>query len=149
MSLSRVDTWSTTRCILVEASCLSHDVCSVGPRSILNDLFEEPLGLRSACRVTQRAPSGVQLQWGGDKDKFWETRSWPGPSAENLMRRGFLLYKFWGILPGIFLEDFSGHFFPQNEKNPATKSVKKSGGPKIKICEKSVLPKTDPNRSRR
>ena len=26
---------------------------------------------------------------------------------------GFLLYKFWRILPGIFLEDFSGHFFPQ------------------------------------
>ena len=28
-------------------------------------------------------------------------------------------------------------------KNPATKSAKKSGGPKIKIREKSVLPKTD------
>ena len=26
---------------------------------------------------------------------------------------GFLLYKFWRILPGIFLEEFSGHFFPQ------------------------------------
>ena len=26
---------------------------------------------------------------------------------------GFLLYKFWRIFPGIFLEDFSGHFFPQ------------------------------------
>ena len=36
---------------------------------------------------------------------------WPGPSAE--MCRGLLLYKFWRILPGIFLEDFSGHFFPQ------------------------------------
>ena len=36
---------------------------------------------------------------------------WPGPSAE--MCRGFLLYKFWKILPGILLEDFSGHFFPQ------------------------------------
>ena len=36
---------------------------------------------------------------------------WPGPSAE--MCRGFLLYRFWRILPGIFLEDFSGHFFPQ------------------------------------
>ena len=29
------------------------------------------------------------------------------------MCRGFLLYRFWRILPGIFLEDFSGHFFPQ------------------------------------
>ena len=26
---------------------------------------------------------------------------------------GILLYKFWRIFPGIFLEDFSGHFFPQ------------------------------------
>ena len=42
---------------------------------------------------------------------------------------GFLLYKFWRIFPGIFLEDFSGHFFPQKwgekirrenpRKNPA------------------------------
>ena len=62
---------------------------------------------------------------------------------------GFLLYKFCRIFPGIFLEDFSGHFFPTNmRKNPATKSAKKSGGPKIKIREKSVLPKTDPNNYR-
>ena len=26
---------------------------------------------------------------------------------------GFLLYKFWRIFPGIFLDDFSGQFFPQ------------------------------------
>ena len=26
---------------------------------------------------------------------------------------GFLLYKFWRIFAGIFLEDFSRHFFPQ------------------------------------
>ena len=26
----------------------------------------------------------------------------------------FLLYKFWRILTGISLEDFSGHFFPQD-----------------------------------
>ena len=42
---------------------------------------------------------------------------------------GFLLYKFWRIFSGIFLEDFSGHFFPQKRgekirrenprKNPA------------------------------
>ena len=38
-----------------------------------------------------------------------------------------------------------GVFFSQNEeKNPATKSAKKSGGSTIKIREKSVLPKTDP-----
>ena len=69
---------------------------------------------------------------------------WPGPSAE--MCRGFLLDKFWRILPGIFLEDFSGHFFSakMRRNNPARKSAKKSGGPKGKIREKSVLPKTDP-----
>ena len=53
------------------------------------------------------------------------------------------------------LEDFAGDFpggffwtlFPtkMRRKNPATESAKKSGGPKIKIREKSVLPKTDPN----
>ena len=58
---------------------------------------------------------------------------------------GFLLYKFRRIFPGILMEDFSGHFFPQNaEKNPVRKSAKRSGGPKAKIREKSVLPKTDP-----
>ena len=29
-------------------------------------------------------------------------------------------------------------------KNPTRQSARKSGGPKIKIREKSVLPKTDP-----
>ena len=51
---------------------------------------------------------------------------WPGPSAENC--RGFLYYT-WRILSGSFLEDFS---------------ATKSGNSKIKIREKSVLPKTDP-----
>ena len=39
----------------------------------------------------------------------------PGQSAENFKCGvgGFLLYKFWRIFPGIFLEEFSGHFFPQ------------------------------------
>ena len=60
---------------------------------------------------------------------------------------GFLLHKIWRIFPGIFLEDFSGHFFPtkMRRKNPARKSAKKSGGSKIKIREKSVLPKAGPN----
>ena len=34
-------------------------------------------------------------------------------------------------------------------KNPTTKSAKKFGGPKIKIREKSILPRSDPNYSRR
>ena len=78
--------------------------------------------------------------------KKWKARKicWNGPSAE--MCRGFLLYKLWRIFPGIFLEDFSGHFFPQKrgEKIRRQNPRKKSGGPKIKIREKSVLPKTDP-----
>ena len=59
---------------------------------------------------------------------------------------GFLLYKFCRIIAGIFLEDFSGHFFPQKwgEKIRRENPRKKSGGSKIKIHEKSVLPKPDP-----
>ena len=69
---------------------------------------------------------------------------WPSPSAQKCV--GDFCYKFWRVLPPIFLEDFSGHFYPQiRRKNPARKSVKKSGGPKAKIRKKSVLPKTDPN----
>ena len=34
---------------------------------------------------------------------------------------GFLLYKFWRILPGIFLEDFSGTFSHKNEKKSGEK----------------------------
>ena len=62
------------------------------------------------------------------------------------MCRGFLLYKFWRILPGFSWRIFLGTFpTKMRRKNPARKSVEKSGGPKIKIREKSVLPKTDPN----
>ena len=69
---------------------------------------------------------------------------WPGPSAE--MCQGVSSFKIWRIFPGIFLEDLSGHFFPtkMRRKNPATKSAKKSGGPTIKIRDKTVLPKSDP-----
>ena len=46
-----------------------------------------------------------------------------GPAPLQKVVGDFLLYKFWRILPGIFLEDFSGHFFPtkMRRKNPATK----------------------------
>ena len=67
------------------------------------------------------------------------------PSAE--MCRGFMLSIIWRIFPGIVLEDFSGHLFPQeyDEKASATTSAKKSGGSEIKIRDKTVLPETDPN----
>ena len=52
-------------------------------------------------------------------------------------------------LAGDCPEDCSGYFLPQNEeKDPATKIRKTSGSSKIKIREKSVLPKTDPRRER-
>ena len=58
---------------------------------------------------------------------------------------GFLLYKFWRIFPGIFLEDFSGHFSHKNEEKKSGEKIReKSGGSKIKIREKSVLPKAGP-----
>ena len=51
------------------------------------------------------------------------TEQWCSQQAEEMLKNvalgnlqkcvgGFLLYKFWRIFPGIFLEDFSGHFFP-------------------------------------
>ena len=37
---------------------------------------------------------------------------------------GFLLYKFWRIFPGIFLEDFSGHFFHKNEEKKSGEKIR-------------------------
>ena len=69
-----------------------------------------------------------------------------------------LCRKLSGIFVVLNLEDFAGDFpggffwalFPtkMRRKNPATKSAKKSGGSKIKIREKSVLPKSDPKKCR-
>ena len=51
------------------------------------------------------------------------------------------------ILPGIFLEDISGHFCPETneDKKSGNKIPKKSGGSKNKnkSAKKSVLPKAD------
>ena len=69
------------------------------------------------------------------------------PSAE--MCRGFLCcINFGGFCRGFSWRIFLGTFSPtrMRRKNPARKSAKKSGGPKIKIREKSVLQKTDPKR---
>ena len=58
-----------------------------------------------------------------------------------------MLYKFWRIFPGVFLEDFSGHFSHKTRRtNPARKSTKKYGGSKIKIRKKIVLPKAGPKK---
>ena len=69
--------------------------------------------------------------------------SWTGPSAESC--QGFLLISFGGFCRGFSWRISLGTFFPQKmRKNPATKSAKTSGGSKIKIREKSILPKSDP-----
>ena len=74
------------------------------------------------------------------------SRCCPSQSAE-VCRRIFVVQ----ILED-FLGDFPGGFFwalfptKTRRKNPARKSARKSGGPKIKIHEKSVLPKSDPKR---
>ena len=36
----------------------------------------------------------------------------------------FLLYKFWRIFPGIFLEDFSGHFSHKNEEKKSGEKIR-------------------------
>ena len=56
----------------------------------------------------------------------------------------FRCINFGGFCRGFSWRIFLGTFSHKNEeKNPARKSAKKSGGPKIKIREKSVPPKTD------
>ena len=64
---------------------------------------------------------------------------WPGPSAEMCR---------WRLLPGGFSwRIFWGTFSKEKtwRKNRARKSAEKSGGPNLKVREKSVLPKTSPN----
>ena len=75
------------------------------------------------------------------------SKCWRSPFAE--MCRGFLYYRFCGNLPGIFLEDFSGHFPLKREKiwrldpgtqnprkNPAAQKLKSAKNP---FCQKSTL----------
>ena len=62
---------------------------------------------------------------------------WPGPSVE--MCRGILLYRFWRILPEIFLEDFSGRLFPpkNEEKKSGDKIREELRRPKNKNPQKN------------
>ena len=86
---------------------------------------------------------------------FWRGKSW-GKNSEKVLSwpicrsvsEDFCCVNFGGFCRGFSWRIFLGTFFPQKwgEKNPARKSAKKSGGPKIKIREKSVLPKTDPKK---
>ena len=92
--------WQMTPSARVRAcTCVCADVCMCAMRvsAFMPSMafpFKKTKMMRASCKLGSRFKKG-----------------WPGPSAE--MCRGFLLCKFWRILPGIFLEDFSGHFFPQ------------------------------------
>ena len=61
----------------------------------------------------------------------------------------FCCISFGGFCRGFSWRIFEGTFSHKNEeKKSATKSAKKSGGSKIKVREKSVLPKSGPKPSR-
>ena len=73
----------------------------------------------------------------------------PWPICRNVLE-DFCCINFGGFSRGFSWRIFLGTFSHKNEeKNPAKKSAKKSGGSKIKIREKSVLPKAGPNKFKR
>ena len=53
----------------------------------------------------------VTLHWATKRFSSLHRKCWPGPSAE--MCRGFFVVYILEDFAGDFLEDFSGHFFPQ------------------------------------
>ena len=64
------------------------------------------------------APGAIAIERADSGKSKWGLSKWGLKvlvALGNLQKcvGGFLLYKFWRIFPGIFLEDFSGHFFPQ------------------------------------
>ena len=73
-------------------------------------------------------------------------RQFVAPANRQKCVGGFLLYIQIVEFPGDFPGGFFRALFPtkMRRKNPARKSAKKSGGSKIKIREKSVLPKAGP-----
>ena len=69
-----------------------------------------------------------------------------GPAPLQKVVGDFCCISFGGFCRGFSWRIFLGTFSHKNEeKKCGDKSAKKSGGSKIKICEKSVLPKSDPN----
>ena len=69
----------------------------------------------------------------------------PRPICRNVLE-DFCCINFGGFSRGFSWRIFLGTFFPtkMRRKNPARKSAKKSSGSKIKIREKSALPKAGP-----
>ena len=111
-----------------------------------------PLSVLTACTASTTSSKFVAAtSFGGmsvipsDINKI-QAKSYLARSLCRNVSGIFVAYFFGG-----FCRDFRGGFFwallptKIRGKNPASKSAEKSGGPKIKIREKSVLPKkTDP-----
>ena len=76
------------------------------------------------------------------------TRTYLGPAPLQKCVGDFCCINFGGFCRGFSWRIISGHFFPQKmrRKHQATESAKTSGGSKLKIREKSVLPSTGPNK---
>ena len=93
--------------------------------------------LRKANEIPKCKAFPLNLWTRKDHNVEFQTITWPGPSAE--MCRGFLSYRFWRILPGLFLEDglFWALFPTKRRKIRRQNPRKKSGGPKTKMREKS------------
>ena len=84
----------------------------------------------SSFRVVNRSAMGSKLHTLNEEGS--PPRESLAPAILQKCVGGFLLYKFWRIFAGIFLEDFFGHFFP-------TKMRRKKSGEKIR--EKIRRPK--------
>ena len=113
---------------------MQHDISLHGFKRICMDL----------CRLL--SPQMLRVFWW-----WWQVRApnvpntiincskhWPGPSTE--MCRGFCCISFGGFCRGF---SCSGHFLPQERGEQIRKKILR---PKNRICEKSVLPKTDPKK---
>ena len=86
--------------------------------------------IRGHFVLTWRTPGNSYLtQWKNELFFFTDQKSWPGPSAE--ICRGFCSTNFGGFCRRFSWRIFLGTFCHKNEeKNPATKSTKKSVLPK-------------------
>ena len=82
--------------------------------------------------------------WGANHGPPTKRQILPWPICRNVSE-DFCCINYGGFSRGFSEWIFLGTFSRKNEeKNPARKSAKKSGGSKRKIREKSVLPKAGP-----
>ena len=119
-------------------------LCNVGGRAQLNQ--GQTAWVASACADcpgflvlgAARAPASTFVS---------EPQILPWAICRNVLE-DFCCIDFGGFCRGFSWRIFFWALFPtkMRRKYPARKSAKKSGGSKIKIREKSVLPKAGPNR---